>query len=221
MQGATYEYAAFGGGHAHAEEDGGEAAALSSEEHERQMVAGAIRTDLILSAEIMAIALAEVADQPLFSRALILIAVALLITALVYGVVGLIVKMDDIGLKLSQSSQGATAAFGRGLVRAMPHVLTALSVIGTAAMLWVGGHIIVDGLARLGFPELEHLLHSLEMQAGQAVPAAHALMEWLAGTVGSGLLSIPFTCGRGAGARAHPPKSAALLRPQNRLDSAL
>lgn len=188
FEGAEKVYEAFAGGHHATEEE--QVADLSSEEHEQQMVSGAIRTDLILSAEIMAIALAEVANEPLMSRTLILLVVALLITALVYGVVGLIVKMDDIGLKLSQSPQGGVAAFGRGLVKAMPHVLTALSVIGTAAMLWVGGHIIVAGLAKLGFPELEHLIHDFAVQAAHVVPAAHALVEWLVGTIGSGLFGL-------------------------------
>lgn len=189
FEGAEKVYEAFSGGH-HTESAAEDLADLGSEEHEQKMVGGAIRTDLILSAEIMAIALAEVADQPLVSRALILIVVALAITALVYGVVALIVKMDDVGLKLAQSGRPGSAALGRGMVKAMPYVLNALSVIGTAAMLWVGGHIIVDGLAKLGFPELEHLIHDVAVSAAHAVPAAHTFVEWLVGTVGSGLFGL-------------------------------
>src|SRR3712207_6561408 len=93
-------------------------------ENEDALVGGAIRTDFILSAEIMVISLNEVADEPLVSRALILVLVAFAITAGVYGAVGLIVKMDDIGLRLAQTGSGGMATFGRGLVRAMPVVLS-------------------------------------------------------------------------------------------------
>src|SRR3954447_10708335 len=96
-------------------------------EHEEALVSSAIRNDFILSAEIMVIALNEVADQPLLSRAVILVFVALVITALVYGAVALIVKMDDIGLRLAQTRGGLAASFGHGLVRAMPIVLSVLS----------------------------------------------------------------------------------------------
>ena len=113
---------------------------------EQERVSGAVRTDLILSAEIMAIALAEVAGEPLLSRGLILALVGVVITVAVYGAVALIVKMDDIGLHMVQERTSAAAkAVGRGLLHAMPRLLTALSAIGTLAMLWVGGHILVDG----------------------------------------------------------------------------
>jgi uncharacterized protein len=123
-----------------------EVAELSAADHEANMVTGAIRTDFILSAEIMAIALAEVASQSIWLQAGSLIVVALAITIVVYGVVGLIVKMDDIGLHMAKQNSGASQAAGRSLVRGMPKLLSALSVIGTAAMLWVGGQIILHGL---------------------------------------------------------------------------
>jgi uncharacterized protein len=124
-----------------------EVAELNSADHEKVMVAGAVRTDFILSAEIMAIALNEVAaDYPSIGmQAGALLVVAVAITVAVYGVVGLIVKMDDIGLHMAQRKNGGSQALGRGLVRAMPKLLTFLSVVGTAAMLWVGGQIIVHG----------------------------------------------------------------------------
>jgi uncharacterized protein len=124
-----------------------EVAELTSAEHEKVMVAGAVRTDFILSAEIMAIALNEVAaDYPSIGmQAGALLVVAIAITLAVYGVVGLIVKMDDIGLHMAQRENGGSQAVGRGLVRAMPKLLAFLSVVGTAAMLWVGGQIIVHG----------------------------------------------------------------------------
>ncbi|MFC4425329.1 DUF808 domain-containing protein [Deinococcus navajonensis] len=168
----------------------GSAETLSSRAHEEHMVAGAIRTDFILSAEIMAISLAEVAAQSFVSRALILVLVAFVITLLVYGVVGLIVKMDDIGLRLASGGSGPRQALGRGLVKGMPVVMGALSVIGTAAMLWVGGHIILDGLAKFGVAGPAHALHELALGAGHAVPAIEGLVEWLVETVGSFLAGL-------------------------------
>ena len=126
-----------------------EIAVLSSADHEKKMVSGAVRTDFILSAEIMAIALKEVAETyPSISmQGAALFIVAIGITIAVYGVVGLIVKMDDIGLNMAQRKLGATRALGRGLVRGMPKLLSFLSIVGTAAMLWVGGQIIVHGFS--------------------------------------------------------------------------
>ncbi|WP_019009303.1 DUF808 domain-containing protein [Deinococcus aquatilis] len=163
---------------------------LGSAAHEQTMVAGAIRTDFILSAEIMAISLAEVADQPLISRALILVVVALMITALVYGLVGLIVKTDDLGLKLTGSRSSAARRIGRNLVQGMPVVMSALSVIGTAAMLWVGGHIIVVGLKTFGWGEPAALLHDLAVAAGRALPALEAVVDWLVQTLGSAFVGV-------------------------------
>ncbi len=124
-----------------------EVAELSSAEHEEKMVAGAVRTDLILSAEIMAIALNDIAVgmSSIWGQAAALFAVAIGITVVVYGVVGLIVKMDDIGLHMAQRENGGSQAIGRALVRGMPKLLSVLSTVGTAAMLWVGGQIIVHG----------------------------------------------------------------------------
>ena len=125
-------------------------------------MSGAVRTDFILSAEIMVISLNEVADEAFVSRAIILVVVALGITVLVYGVVGLIVKMDDVGLRLSERPGKGVARFGRGLVKAMPKLLTVLTVIGTAAMLWVGGHILLVGTDELGL----HVLYERRAPPG-------------------------------------------------------
>ena len=125
-----------------------ELAELTSSEHETAMVKGAVRTDFILSAEIMAIALNEVkslAETSIWLEAGTLAFVAIAVTIGVYGVVGLIVKMDDIGLKLAGRENSGSQAIGRALVKGMPKLLAALSTIGTAAMLWVGGQIIVHG----------------------------------------------------------------------------
>jgi predicted DNA repair protein MutK len=149
---------------------------------EKTMVSGAIRTDLILSAEIMVISLNEVADEPFVSRAVILFLVALLITALVYGVVALIVKMDDIGLALSQRSSAAAQKVGHGLVRAMPGLLATISVVGTVAMLWVGGHILLVGADDLGWHAPYELVHHLEEDVHHATGALGAALGWLVNT---------------------------------------
>ena len=157
---------------------------------EKTVVSGAIRTDFILSAEIMVISLNEVAEEPFVSRAVILTIVALGITVLVYGVVGLIVKMDDIGLRLAATANGGVARFGRGLVTAMPKLLTALTVIGTAAMLWVGGHILLVGMHDLGFDLIYDAVHSLEDAAKEATGAVGGVVKWLVDTLASALLGL-------------------------------
>ena len=167
-----------------------DAAELASEEHERNMVAGAVRTDFILSAEIMAIALAEVSDEPFASRAMILAVVAVAITVGVYGLVALIVKMDDIGLHLAERRNAGSRALGRGLVHAMPKLLAFLSTIGIAAMIWVGGGIIVHGLEEFGIDAPAHLLHDGGAALGHAVPAMGGLLEWLVYAAGSGLIGL-------------------------------
>jgi hypothetical protein len=133
---------------------------------EKEKIAGAIRTDLILSAEIMAIALADVAARPIVTQASVLVVVGLLVTVGVYGAVALIVKMDDVGLHLARRG-GAGAPLGRGLVHAMPHVLAGLSTIGMAAMLWVGGGIVLHGLEELHIAKaLPHAIHHVAALAG-------------------------------------------------------
>ncbi len=125
---------------------------LSAAHLEEKRVAGAIKTDFILSAEIMTITLAAIDVDTFWMKAVVLAVVALLITVIVYGAVALIVKMDDFGLKLSQVGRfSITRAFGRNLVAAMPTILMVISTIGTAAMLWVGGSIMVHGLSDLGW----------------------------------------------------------------------
>lgn len=151
--------------------------ALSSAQVEAQKVSGAIRTDLILSGEIMAIALATVADRPLAIQAAALAVVSLLITFGVYGVVGLIVKMDDIGVHLARRESALSKSFGRSLVKSMPRVMNVLSVVGTAAMLWVGGGIIVHGLEHFGLDTLPHFIEKLADLAHRA-PAIGPVARW-------------------------------------------
>jgi len=157
---------------------------------EDTVVSGAVRTDFILSSEIMVIALDQVADEPLASRAVILFVVALAITALVYGVVGLIVKMDDVGLSLSQRASAGTARLGRLLVRAMPKLLSVLAVVGTAAMLWVGGHILLVGTHDLGWDGLYDPVHHLEEAAHDAAGALGGVAGWSVETAASAVLGL-------------------------------
>lgn len=157
---------------------------------EAAKVSGAIRTDLILSAEIMAIALADVADKSLWEQAVVLAVVGLAVTAGVYGVVAFIVKMDDIGLHLAQKPAATLRLVGRALVKAMPWLLSALSTIGTAAMIWVGGGIIVHGLEEFGLKTLPDFIHHAAEGAGHAVPFAAGVVEWTVGAIGSGLIGL-------------------------------
>jgi len=147
-------------------------------EFEKERTQGAIRTDLILSAEIMAITLSEVADESLFVRAGVLAIVGVLITLVVYGAVALIVKMDDIGLHLAEKPSAAAQRLGRALLHAMPRLLTVLSVVGTIAMLWVGGGIILHGLEELGLGLLTHLAHDAQRWVEHATGALGGVLHF-------------------------------------------
>jgi len=178
-------------GHADELHEGGQVA------DERDIVSGAVRTDFILSAEIMVISLNEVANEPLLSRAIILVVVALAITALVYGVVALIVKMDDVGLNLAARGNGVASRLGRGMVAAMPKVLTTLSTVGIAAMIWVGGHILLLGLHDLSEMLGWHVLalpyewvHHAEEAVHGATGALGGILGWVTNTIGSAILGL-------------------------------
>ena len=157
---------------------------------ENEKVAGAVRTDFILSAEIMAIALGEVSDSPLVSQALILAVVAIAITGGVYGLVAAIVKADDVGLHLAEGRSAALRGLGRGLVKSMPPIMAVLSVVGTAAMIWVGGQIVIHGLAQFGVAGPEHLIHDGGVAAAEAVPAIGGALEWIVGAAGAGVFGL-------------------------------
>ena len=166
-------------------------AADTPQELEQRQVAGAIRTDFILSAEIMVIALSELGAFSLGMRAAALAAVGIVITAAVYGAVGLIVKLDDIGLHLAERSAAATRALGRGLVHVVPKLLGTLSVIGTAAMLWVGGGILLHGLEELHILDfIPHALHDWSVRAGEAVGLMGPVVEWLLYALGSAVAGL-------------------------------
>jgi uncharacterized protein len=149
---------------------------------EDAMVSGAVRTDLVLSAEIMVIALDAITDQAFVPRLIILVVVALILTVVVYGVVAIVVKMDDVGLSLTQTTSRIGQKVGRGLVAGMPKVLATLSTVGTVAMLWVGGHILLTGATRLGWHTPYGLLHHLDEQVSHAVPAVAGVLSWLVDT---------------------------------------
>jgi predicted DNA repair protein MutK len=159
-------------------------------ELEDRQVGGAIRTDFILSAEIMAIALADLPDISLVMRAVALAAVGIAITIGVYGAVGLIVKMDDIGLHLAERRSAAIRAFGRGLVKAMPLLLKTIAVIGTVAMVWVGGGIILHGIEVFGLETFPHWIHHLAEEAGHAMPFAGAVAAWFVGALISAMIGL-------------------------------
>jgi hypothetical protein len=154
---------------------------------ENERVGGAIRTDFILSAEIMAIALAEVATETLVMRGAVLALVAVAVTVAVYGAVGLIVKLDDIGLHLTEKANKGAQAFGRFLLRFVPKLLVALSIIGTAAMLWVGGHIVIDSLHKLGIDWFYGPIHGAEHAVHEA---AGGVLGWLTATTLSAIFGL-------------------------------
>lgn len=180
-EGAEKVYEAVFPHEAHALEADLEQPANEPRSLENERVAGAIQTDFILSAEIMTIALAALPEMPFWEQALVLAVVGIGITLLVYGAVALIVKADDIGLALAR--KGLTRggrAFGRGILVAMPWIMQFLSVVGTAAMIWVGGGIVVHGLAGFGLDQLDHLIEGIAHGAAGLLPAFAELATELA-----------------------------------------
>lgn len=179
FEGAEKVAHVFGHGHAHDSEKHThpetEGAAL-----EEQRVAGAIKTDFILSAEIMTIALSTIpAEESLLLKGVILFVVAIGITVAVYGFVALIVKADDVGVHLATERGGALAAFGRGIVKFMPGFMKALTIVGTAAMIWVGGQIILHGLSEMGWHAPYDWVHHMAEAAARAVPQMAGLAAWV------------------------------------------
>lgn len=158
-----------------------------AEDVEKTMVAGAIRTDLILSGEIMAITLAQVADQGFIARVTVLALVGVLITIGVYGAVAVIVKADDAGVVLARSSLAPLRVIGRGLVAGMPGFLKLLAGVGTAAMLWVGGGILLHALEDYGFAAPAHALHEAAVAAGSV---GGPVVEWFVGAAGAGIVGV-------------------------------
>ncbi len=162
---------------------------------EDRKVKSAIRTDFILSAEIMAIALATLPASGVVMQGVVLALVGIGITLLVYGAVGVIVKADDVGVAMAKSALappvgGLVRGAGRGLVKAMPTLLATLAVVGTAAMVWVGGGIIIHGLDQFGLHALEHVIHDLAEAAAHAAPVWPGLVGWLVTAACSGLVGL-------------------------------
>lgn len=195
-EGAEKVYEKLAPHEAKAHEDAMESVALDAAELEDQKVASAVKTDFILSAEIMAISLAAIPEGSFWIRAAALAAVAIFITIGVYGAVALIVKADDAGVALAKAEgesvfARATRALGRGLVRAMPKLLSSLSIIGTAAMLWVGGQIVVHGLETFHVAAPAHLVHDWSEAAAKFAPAAlHDVVTWLVSAALSGVFGL-------------------------------
>lgn len=163
--------------------------AMQGPDAEEETIRGAIRTDLILSGEIMVIALKEVLDKAIVTRAIILMLVAVAITAVVYGVVALIVKMDDAGLAMAGRPSPSAQRVGRALVTGMPKLLSALSIIGTAAMVWVGGHILLVGANELGWHGPYEVVHHLEEKA-HGISGIGGVLGWLVNTALSAVLGL-------------------------------
>jgi predicted DNA repair protein MutK len=197
---------------AHEHEAAVGAATRTAQNVEDEKVSGAIKTDFILSAEIMAITLASVPEGSFAMQATVLAVVGIGITALVYGGVALIVKADDAGVAMARNDRPissllrrgrqraplhtdrllapVTRVFGRGLVKGMPALLRILGIVGTAAMIWVGGGIIIHGLEGYGFASLGHVIHDIAAAAGQAAPVLGGAVEWLVSAAAAGLFGL-------------------------------
>ena len=189
FEGAEKVWERLSGHHETLEEAAGHFSKGTEKDAEAAVIAGAVRTDFILSAEIMVIALNEVTHEPFVSRALILVAVAIGITALVYGVVAVIVKMDDVGLRMTQRASSSAQRTGRLLVTGMPKLLAWLSVIGTAAMLWVGGHILLVGADELGWHAPYDAVHDLEHEVDD-VSGVGGVLAWVVNTAVSAVVGL-------------------------------
>jgi uncharacterized protein len=164
--------------------------AQSAAELEQQRVSSAIRTDFILSAEIMAITLASVATSPVWLQAVVLAVVGVAMSVLVYGAVAIIVKADDAGMALARSSQGAVRSFGRGIVLGMPIFLKFLSMVGMLAMLWVGGGILLHGLHELGVHAPEELVQQAAQRVSVLIPSMKSFLAWLVGASIAGVIGL-------------------------------
>ncbi len=165
---------------------------MSAAKLEEKKVRGAVKTDFILSAEIMTIVLnAMPADRPFAMTAISLALAGVIITLAVYGSVAVIVKADDVGLHLAERGNGGILpAIGRGIVKGMPVVMQTLVVVGTAAMVWVGGSIIVHGLHEMGWHAPYDAIHAVAVAAGHAVPAYAGAVEWIVTAVLDGILGL-------------------------------
>jgi uncharacterized protein len=163
---------------------------LDAKALEDQKVASAIRTDMILSAEIMAITLAQITTPTFINKAMVLAAVGIAVTIAVYGAVALIVKADDLGVHLAKNRVGIVRGIGRGLVTGMPPFLKLLSIVGMLAMLWVGGGIILHGMAEMGWKAPEYGLLGFAKQVGDAIGIASGFIAWFIHACGGALVGV-------------------------------
>jgi uncharacterized protein len=168
---------------------------LNAKTVEDEKVASAIKTDFILSAEIMAIALAALPPGSVVTQALVLALVGIGITVAVYGAVALIVKADDFGIALAANNHASLLAgmgrvFGRALVHGMPVFLTLLGAVGTAAMIWVGGSIIVHGLEAYDLHFVGQVIGSVAEAAAHALPSVGIAVQWMVETFFSGVVGL-------------------------------
>ena len=166
------------------------AEAETPQDLEKRQVTGAIRTDFILSAEIMAIALNELGQMSVGLQAAALGLVAIAITAGVYGVVAIIVKLDDVGLHMAERRNLTAQRVGRFLVKSVPGLLKTLASIGTAAMLWVGGGILLHGIEELGFTTIPHTIDDLADAIGESFGRMDLIVTWLANAIGASILGL-------------------------------
>jgi uncharacterized protein len=162
----------------------------TSLELENEKVASAIRTDFILSAEIMAITLSTVATAALWVQGMVLAIVGLGMTAAVYGSVAIIVKADDVGAAMARTNNGAVRAIGRGIVLGMPIFLKILTYIGMVAMLWVGGGIITHGLYEMGIKGPETMIKNASYAVAALVPAMKGFVSWFVGASISAVIGL-------------------------------
>ena len=163
---------------------------LDAKALEDQKVASAIRTDMILSAEIMAITLAQITTPTFINKAMVLAAVGIAVTIAVYGAVALIVKADDLGVHLAKKRAGIVRVIGRGLVTGMPPFLKLLSIVGMLAMLWVGGGIILHGMAEMGWKAPEYGLVGFAKQVGDSIGVASGFIAWFIHASGGALVGV-------------------------------
>ena len=177
-------------GHHEEHDEGG---ATSAEELEKSIVSSATRTDLILSAEIMLVSMADLSNETGIMRVAVLIGVAFFMTFFVYGLVALLVKADDFGARLARGAldpkdnrPGPVDNVGRTIVRVMPHIFSVIGIVGTVAMLWVGGHLVIANLAEVGMPVFHHILEAAE----HAVALAGGFVTWLVETLLSGIFGV-------------------------------
>ena len=168
-----------------------QAETLDAAHLEEQRVKGAIKTDFILSAEIMTISLSQIESDTLWLQAGALAAVAIGITALVYGVVALLVKADDFGLLLTSKGRLAiTRGIGNAIVKSMPSVMSAIATIGTVAMLWVGGSILVHGLHDLGVHFPYEQIKNTAKNISDSIGSAKGFVKWVVTAGFDGILGL-------------------------------